>query len=204
MSNKLQNIKAVQQLLDGTHKSQTRTTVGFNKDSKHERHEVGDVWEEVMPNGTTYIVTQKKGFRIRKPKNSVKSKIKDLLKVPEQCPSCGTEMRNEEKRLNFKFWFKRKKCFGCVIKEEQEIRNQGPDAWQEYEQRIMSENAESWFKDTDAEVELLKTQIKETYWQNADGENGQVDISSVIEKIENDYKELKSNVRKQFGTIDEQ
>jgi peptidoglycan hydrolase CwlO-like protein len=108
-------------------------------------------------------------------------------------------MRNHEKRLNFKFWFKRKQCFSCVLKEEQEIKNQGPDAWLRYEQRIMLENAESWFKDADKEVEILKQQVYETYWQNADGERGEIDISEYIKKIEEDYESLKTNIRNQFG-----
>ena len=50
MSNKLQNIKALQQMLEGTHKFQTKKTTGFSdaKDAarKSERHEIGDTWEE--------------------------------------------------------------------------------------------------------------------------------------------------------------
>ena len=52
----------------------------------------------------------------------------------------------------------------------------------------MSANAEAWFKDTDKEVEILKTQTKETYYQNADGKVGEMDISSIIEKIDKTIK----------------
>ena len=55
MSNKLQNIKAINQMLDGTHKFQTKKTVGFSdaQDAakRSERHDVGDVWEETDANG---------------------------------------------------------------------------------------------------------------------------------------------------------
>ena len=53
----------------------------------------------------------------------------------------------------------------------------------------MLANAESWFKDADKEVEILKTQIKETSWENAEGERSEVDISALIEKMQKDYLE---------------
>ena len=62
----------------------------------------------------------------------------------------------------------------------------------------MKANAESWFRDTDKEVEILKTQAKETIWENAQGEAGQIDISGLIEKIDKDYKKLKADIRKRF------
>ena len=62
----------------------------------------------------------------------------------------------------------------------------------------MAANAESWFKDTDKEVEILKTQMKETIWGNAQGEVGQIDISDMVKKIDKDYKKLKANIRKSF------
>ena len=75
---------------------------------------------------------------------------------------------------------------------------QGPEAWKAYENKIMLANAESWFKDADKEVEILKTQVKETVWGNADGERGEVDTTAFIEIMEKDYSELKNNVRKSF------
>jgi hypothetical protein len=62
----------------------------------------------------------------------------------------------------------------------------------------MKSNAESWFKDCDKEVEILKTQMKETVWQNAQGESGQIDISAMVKKIDKDYKKLKADIRKGF------
>ena len=54
-TNKLQNIKAVQQMMDGTHKFQTKKTVGFSDtdatQKRNERHEIGDTWEDVDAKG---------------------------------------------------------------------------------------------------------------------------------------------------------
>ena len=208
MSSKLQNIKAVNELLAGTHKSQTRKSIytGSTKtkipeEDIIERFEDGKpkIWIETSATGTRTRVTQHEGFKSREPENSILKSIQNALAVPEKCPKCGTKMRNEEKALNFKFWFKRKKCFGCVLTEERQIKRKGDAAWKEYQNKIMSANAESWFKDTDKEVEILKTQTKETYYQNADGQFGEMDISSFIKKIEVDYQQLKENIRNNFA-----
>jgi len=207
MSNKLQNIKAVKDLMAGQHKSQTRKTTYFGdtktntqKTEVLETFENGDpkVWIETKTNGTRMKVTQHDGFTSRVPENSIMEQVRDVLKVPDECPKCGTEMRNHEKMLNFKFWFKRKKCFGCVLSEERMIKQKGDQAWIQYQNKIMKSNAESWFNDCDKEVEILKTQMKETVWENADGERGEIDISQMVKKIDKDYKKLKADIRKGF------
>ena len=207
MSNKLQNIKAVKELMAGRHKSQTRKTTYFGdtktnteKTEVLERFENGDpkVWIETKTNGTRMKVTKHDGFTSRVPENSIMDEVRDMLRVPDECPKCGTEMRNHEKMLNFKFWFKRKRCFGCVLTEERKIKSKGEKAWKRYQNKIMKANAESWFKDCDKEVELLKTQMKETVWENADGERGEIDISQMVKKIDKDYKKLKADLRKSF------
>ncbi len=206
MSNKLQNVKAIKQMLAGEHQSQTRKSIYTGKTKLKESEVIESfkdgkpkIWIETDGKGFRTRVTQHDGFTTRQPENSILKDIQELLKVPKECPTCGTNMREKEQRLNFKFWFKRKKCFGCVLEEERKIKQQGPDAWKQYQKEIMLTNAESWFKDTDKEVEIVKQQMKETTWENADGERNEVDISSFINKIENDYNKLKDDIRTSFG-----
>ena len=208
MSNKLQNVNAVKQMLAGEHRTQTKKSIYTGKTKKDipvldilEKFENGKpkVWLETDAKGFKTRITQHDGFKSREPENSILKSIQSILKVPTTCPGCGTNMRKKEKQLNFKFWFKRKKCFSCVVSEETKIRQQGPAAWAEHEKTIMQSNAEAWFKDSDKEVEILKTQVKETAWENADGDRGEVDITSFIEKMENDYLKLKSNIRSSFN-----
>jgi len=165
-----------------------------------ERFENGKpkVWIETSSTGTRTRVTQHEGFKSREPENSILKTVQDALSVPEKCPECGKDMRAHEKKLNFKFYFMRGKCFECVLKEERKIKSQGKEAWQEYQNKIMSANAESWFTDTDKEVEILKQSVKETVWGNADGEYGEVDISSTIKRIETDYNKLKDSIRNEL------
>jgi len=202
---KLQNVKAIKQMLAGQHRTQTRKSIYTGKtESKKseviESFEDGKpkVWIETDAKGFRTKVTQHDGFTTRQPENSILKKIQETLTVPEKCPNCGKNMRDHEKRLNFKFYFKRSKCFDCVIKEERQIKQQGPEAWKQYQKEIMLANAEAWFKDTDKEVEIVKQQVKETTWENADGERNEIDISSFIEKIEKDYNKLKEDVRSSF------
>ena len=208
MSNKLQNVNAVKQMLAGEHRTQTKKSIYTGKTKKDipvldilEKFENGKpkVWLETDAKGFKTRITQHDGFKSREPENSILKSIQSILKVPTTCPGCGTNMRKKEEQLNFKFWFKRKKCFSCVVSEETKIRQQGPAAWSEHEKTIMQSNAEAWFKDSDKEVEILKTQVKETAWENADGDRGEVDITSFIEKMENDYLKLKSNIRSSFN-----
>ncbi len=204
MSNKLQNVKAVKQMLAGTHRTQTKKSIYTGKTKVEipesdiiEKFENGKpkIWIETDSAGFRTRVTQHDGFKQRQPENSILKNIQKLLKVPDNCPCCGRSMRGNEQKLNFKFYFKRGKCFDCVLKEESKIRSQGEDAWKLYEAKIMSDNAEAWFKNTDKEVEILKQQIKETTWENADGERNEIDISSFLEKVETDYEELKKEIR---------
>ena len=207
MNNKLQNVKAVQQMLAGDHRTQTRKSIYTGKTKKEissqdiiEKFDDGSpkIWIETDNSGFRTRITQHDGFKSRAPENSILKNIQDILKVPVDCPSCGANMRAKEKQLNFKFWFKQKKCFSCVTSEETTIRLLGKDAWADHEQKIMSSNAEAWFADADKEVEILKTQVKETSWENADGDKGEVDITSFIKKMEEDYLKLKSNIRSSF------
>ena len=88
MSKKLQNIKAVKQMLDGTHKFQTKKSIGFTdakqKAEKNQKREVGDIWEEKIGN-TIYTIEQKNGFRVKRPKNSVASEIREYLNSYPNC-----------------------------------------------------------------------------------------------------------------------
>ena len=197
---KLQNIKAIKQMIAGTHNSQTKKTHGFSdaKDmaKKNERHEIGDVWFETdKKTGTEWKVTQHDGFRSRQPANSVREIIKDILTAPDNCPCCGKKMKGvPEEKLNLKMYFKYKKCFDCVVKEETKIRAQGKEAWTDYSRKKMLANAQSWMRDTDKEIEELKKVVTETYWQNADGKTEEIDITDFIKRMDNDYNEIKKNI----------
>ena len=67
MSNKLRNVQAVKEMLQGTHKFQTKTTISFHDlDKKTVERAVGDIWFD--DDGNEW--EQKKGYKINKGKLS--------------------------------------------------------------------------------------------------------------------------------------
>ena len=200
MSKKLQNVKAVQQMLDGTHKFQTKKTVGFSdaksKAKQSEHREVGDIWEETDVNGNTYVIEQRDGFRIRKTKNSdVFQSIRDELQAfpncrKDVCTCIGTH------HLDLKMRKIHGMCFDCVIEMEHELKKSGK--YKEYEQSKIKENALAWLRDAERDVELLKqayTQVQQ-FVSNSDGQVEHWSAKMTPEEFEN-------TIQKQFNQFKE-
>lgn len=196
-NNKLQNVKAVKEMLSGTHKFQTNKTFGYTKKQDIKRN-IGDKWTEITPNGTQIQWEQKDGFRVKTAVNSILDEINKILKMPDKCPKCNSNMYNEEEKLNKKFWSLEKQCFSCVVKMETLLRGEGK--YKEYERKKLLQNAESWFKDADKEVEILKEALgqKIQFVQNKDGELEEYDQTdykeNFTEYIDNQYDRFKKEL----------
>ena len=193
MSKKLQNVKAVQQMLDGTHKFQTKKTVGFSdaQSKKSEHREIGDVWEETDSNGNVHVVEQREGFRIRKTKNSeIFQSIRDELQSfpncrKDTCTCVGTHQLDQKMRKIHGM------CFDCVIEMEHELKKAGK--YDEYEQNKIRENAMAWLRDAERDVKLLKqayTQVQQ-FVSNSDGQVEHWSAKMTAEEFEN-------TIQKQF------
>ena len=204
MSNKLQNIKAVKELLAGEHKSQRRKSMFMGKTKQElsekdiiEKFEDGKpkVWIETDAKGFRTRVTQHNGFKSRRPANSILDEINKIIHMPSKCPNCGEDMYEKEVRLNKKFWKTHKTCFGCVVKMETQLRAEGK--YEEYERKKLYANAESFFKTADQEVEIIKRALdgKLSYVQNKDGDVEEYDQSDYKEEylkyIETQYNRFK-------------
>jgi hypothetical protein len=159
MSKKLQNVKAIQQMLDGTHKFQTKKIVGFSdaEDAakRNERHAVGDIWEEKDPvSGVIYIIEQREGFRIKKTNNAdVLQGVRDDLRAfpncrKETCTCAGTHHLDKKMKVIHGM------CFDCTIEMEHELKKAG--TFNEYEYNKMRENALAWLQSAERDVEMLK------------------------------------------------
>jgi len=193
MSKKLQNVKAVQQMLDGTHKFQTKKTVGFSdaQSKKSEHREIGDVWEETDSNGNVHVIEQREGFRIRKTKNSeIFQSIRDELQSfpncrKDTCTCIGTHQLDQKMRKIHGM------CFDCVIEMEHELKKSGK--YDEYEQNKIRENAMAWLRDAEQDVDLLKqayTQVQQ-FVSNSDGQVEHWSAKMTAEEFEN-------TIQKQF------
>jgi len=193
MSKKLQNVKAIQQMLDGTHKFQTKKSIGFSDvvSKKSEHHDVGDIWEETDSAGNTHIIEQRDGFRIRKTKNSdIFQSIRDELQSfpncrKDTCTCVGTHHLDQKMRKIHGM------CFDCVIEMEHELKKAGK--YDEYERNKIRENALSWLRDAERDVEMLKqayTQAQE-FVSNSEGRVEHWTSKMTAEEFEN-------TIQKQF------
>jgi len=170
MAKKLQNVKAVQKMLDGTHAFQTKRTHGFSdakqKAEKNKKREIGEIWEEKIGN-TIYQIEQQDGFRVKKPKNSIAEEVRTYL---NSYPNCKKDCCKIKKGpVDEKMRVIHGMCLDCVVDMEHELKKQGK--YEEYEQKKIRENAEAWLKRAEQDVEMLKevyTQASSTV-MNADG-----------------------------------
>ena len=206
MSKKLQNIKAVKQMLDGTHKFQTKKSIGFTdakqKAEKNQKREVGDIWEEKIGN-TIYTIEQRNGFRVKRPKNSVASEIREYLNSYPNCRKecCKTSFNHLDKKMQRIHGM----CYDCVIEMEHKLRISGE--YEEYEKNKIRENKKAWLKQAEQDVQALKQAFTEShqYVTNADGVletwEAQMTKEEFNEKVEKEFEKFKKDFLK---TIEEE
>jgi hypothetical protein len=189
MSKKLQNVKAVQQMLEGKHKFQTKKTVGFSDtdstSKRNERHAVGDIWEETdTASGVTYIIEQRDGFRIKKTKStdvlqSVREELRAFTNCRKETCTCPGSHHLDQKMRKIHGM-----CFDCVVEMEHELKKSG--TYTEYEQNKIRENATSWLASAERDVALLKEAYTQasTFVTNSDGEKEQWTARMTPEEFE--------------------
>lgn len=201
MSNKLQNIKALQEMLEGRHKFQTKKTIGFSDAvdtaKRSEHHEIGDVWQETDASGTVYIVEQRDGFRIKKTLNTdTMQQIRDDLRIfkncrKDKCTCSGVHPLDQKMKKIHDM------CFDCVIEMEHEMKKDG--TFDDYARNKVRENALAWLRDAERDVILLKqayTQASQ-FVTNADGEietwGAKMTSEEFEEQIQKQFDEFKQN-----------
>ena len=196
MSGKLQNIKAVKQMLEGTHKFQTKKTHGFTdakqKAEKNQKREVGDIWEEKIGN-TIYTIEQKEGFRVKRPKNAVAQEVRQYLNSYPNCRKecCKTSYNHLDKKMRRIHGM----CYDCVIEMEHELRKEGK--YEEYEQEKIRNNKLAWLKKAEEDVKALKKAYTESqqYVTNSDGLMetwaAQMTPEEFEEKVQKEFDEFK-------------
>lgn len=191
MAKKLQNIRAITQMLSGTHKSQNKTTVGYQ--SKEEDRNIGDKW--IDNNGIQW--EQKDGYKVSSAKalEAVMAAIK-TLKMPSTCPKCNNEMKNNQ--YNKKMWSVHKMCFDCVIDMEHEHRING--TYEQYEKDLMRKNIEAWLRDAKAEMGAIKELLTKAEFVNSDGTVEKWDSpwkgkeQELEELLERDFQKVKAQL----------
>lgn len=209
---KLQNIKALKQMLDGTHRTQTRKTIGFSDANstanKNKKREVGETWTEVNANGNTEWVTQKEGYRVRSSVNPELSAFLDKVREDQRkFPNCQKQATGGEctckkpNHLDEKFRRIAGMCHDCLVQFETKLKINGK--FDQYALNKMKANAESFFIQADKEVEILKLALNDLNFVNSergDIENWEFEGKEEYkQKIDQHYKEFKEKTLEKFN-----
>lgn len=187
---KLRNIEAIRKMLDGTHKTQTKKSVGFaDIRQKTQPRQVGEIWMD--ENGVEW--EQRTGFKIKKGKLDEIRELINASKMPAQCPKCSQPMT---KSLDKKFWKLEGHCFDCQLELEHTLRIEGK--YEDYERDRVLRNAEAWLADAEQEAkELAEVFRNPVTFANADGTieewSGGMSGDELAEKIEKEFEEFKIN-----------
>jgi hypothetical protein len=195
MSEKLKNIKAVKEMLEGNHKTQTKRTVSFDKKEVVKRT-VGETW--IDENGQQW--EQKNGYKVKVGKLS---KLREELK---SFPNCRKEICSciNPGSADLKMKAYHGMCLDCVTDMEHDLKLNGE--YETYEKKKLLNNAEAWLKQAEIEKEVLKTTIKASFI-NEDGSTEEWDGLSedeMIAKIDEGFEKFKTNfIEKLKGELDE-
>lgn len=172
MASKLNNIKAIREMVAGEHRFQTRKSHNFDVSEtlkeKNKTREIGDVWEEVNPvTGIVTIWEQRKGYRAKRVKggNAITAHIDTREEFPN-CyhDSCKTKPKNH---LDSKMKGIHGMCFDCVVEMEGRLKYQGK--FDEYARNKMKANAQAFLRDAKKEVEIVAETFKDINYSNSDG-----------------------------------
>jgi len=192
---KLKNIKAVSEMLEGKHKTQTKKTISFDK-KEVVRREVGELWTDTK--GQEW--EQRKGYKV---------KVGKLAKLREELkgfPNCRKDVCTciDAGQADLKMKAYHGMCLDCVTDMEHDLKLKGE--YDEYERKKLLNNAESWLKEAEIEKEVLKTTIKASFI-NEDGSTEEWDGLSeekVMKQIEEGFEKFKENfIGKLKGELNE-
>jgi hypothetical protein len=190
MSKKLKNVKAVREMIAGTHKTQTKTNISFGEKKTFVKREVGEKWTD--DDGVFW--EQRKGYKVKLGKLS---KLRDELAKFPNCKK-GCESYLNPNRNDMKMRAIHGMCFDCVIEMEHEHKVNG--TYKEYEREKIYANMKSWLKGAEIEKDALKTALKAKF-VNEDGsieEWNEMSWEDVEEKIDNEFRLFKENYLKKW------
>ena len=182
---KLNNVKAVKEMIAGTHRTQTKNTVSFGESKDFIKREVGDQWTDDEGN----IWEQKKGYKVKLGKLSeLRKELTTFPKCQKEVCTCTNPTRNDLKMKAIHGM-----CLDCVVDMENNLKIEGK--YGEYERQKMLDNGKAWLKQAELEKEALKVALKARFI-NEDGSFEDWDGMSweeMEEKIENEFRSFREN-----------
>ncbi len=204
---KLQNIKALKQMLDGNHRMQTRKTIGFSdaKDTAKIR-EVGEIWEETDQHGNTIWWEKKQGYRVKYGVHpEIAQNLREVQEYLNSFPNCQKETCTckQPTRIDEKFRKLVGMCEDCLISYETSLKIKGE--FNEYAMKKMEANAKAFFEQADKEVEVLKREISNIHFAGDENDVNPIetwkfqDEESYKKFIDEQYNEFKTKTLEKFG-----
>ena len=182
---KLNNVKAVKEMIAGTHRTQTKNTVSFGESKEFIKREVGDQWTDDEGN----IWEQKKGYKVKLGKLSeLRKELTTFPKCQKEVCTCTNPTRNDLKMKAIHGM-----CLDCVVDMENNLKIEGK--YKEYERQKMLDNGKAWLKQAELEKEALKVALKARFI-NEDGSFEDWDGMSwgeMEDKIENEFRIFREN-----------
>lgn len=206
---KLKNIKALNEMLQGTHRRQTKKVFGFSDteamEAKNRRREIGEIWEEKDFHGNSIWWEQKDGYRSKHSYHpSVTEEIQKIRDYLNSFPNCQKEFCtcSNPSRLDEKFRRLMGMCEDCLITMETRLKIQGK--FNEYALDKMKANAESFFKQADIEVEILKKELQNIHLPGDEHGNPIEewkfqDPDSLLKYIDENYTNFKAKTMEKFN-----
>ena len=193
---KLNNIKAVKEMIAGNHRTQTKNTVGFDEQTEYVKREVGESWNDDEGN----VWEQKKGYKVKL------GKLSELRDTMKSFPNCKEVCKSHEnpKRNDLKMQAIHGMCFNCVISMEHQLHIDG--TYDEYERKKKLENAKAWLKQAELEKDTIKLAMKAKF-VNEDGSLENWDGGSweeMAEKIDNEFQMFRENFIQKLETTGEE
>ena len=172
---KLNNVKAINQMIRGEHRTQTRKSKGYEK--KSIERQIGDSW--IDDSGQKWL--QKKGYKVKVGKlNSIRQVMDSSL-----CPKCSKKATNFDRN----FIAKEGKCHDCIVKEETLMICDGyvknEPIYEQWEREKIRKNVNSFLEDAAKDVEMLKERFTKSEYINSDGTIDKWKLPQSVDNINN-------------------
>ena len=110
-----EKVQRMRNIVTGNHDKAVKVQSGYSSNIKRSE---GDVWED---RGKTWTI--KNGVKQSLSKMQM---VRDLVKMPLTCPSCGNVMKGQFDKHHWKI---DKKCLGCFAKDQTKLTATG--TWEE-------------------------------------------------------------------------
>jgi hypothetical protein len=201
MSKKLQNIKAIQQMLGGNHKFQTRKSFFFSEDkpitTEPSIRKVGDRWVEEDASGwktycelrgANYVWKSSTPFEYWDEHEEYWKTINSFTNCQKETCTCRSPTKVDEK-------FRRimGMCTDCVAEVETKMQIRGE--FSDYARNKILENVKAYLRDIEIELESWKRDIRSKMaFANGDATIEEWQSNNpelLIEKMESEFHEMK-------------